>query len=216
MKYKYILFDLDGTLTDPRVGITKSVQYALEKTGIKEVALRELERFIGPPLKESFMEFYSYDEQTVITAIKYYREYFQEQGIFENEVYQGIADLLDQLTEQGTINVVATSKPTVFAERIIEYFGLKKYFHSIVGSNLDGTRSSKAEIISYIIAKLNINTMEDMVMIGDRKHDVVGAQRNNIDSIGVSYGYGTIEELRSVNPTFIVDSISELSKLLVQ
>lgn len=216
MKYKYILFDLDGTLTDPRVGITKSVQYALEKTGIKGVALRELERFIGPPLKESFMEFYSYDEQTVITAIKYYREYFQEQGIFENEVYQGIADLLDQLTEQDTINVVATSKPTVFAERIIEHFGLKKYFHSIVGSNLDGTRSSKAEIISYIIAKLNINTMEDMVMIGDRKHDVIGAQWNNIDSIGVSYGYGTIEELRSVNPTFIVDSISELSKLLVQ
>ncbi len=216
MKYKYIFFDLDGTLTDPKVGITKSVQYALEKTGIEGVALSELKKFIGPPLKESFMEFYYYDEQTVIPAIKYYREYFQEQGIFENKVYQGIPGLLDELTKKGIINVVATSKPTIFADRIVEHFGLKKYFHSIVGSNLDGTRSSKAEIISYIITKLNINTMENIVMIGDRKYDVIGAQHNNIDSIGVSYGYGTIEELRSADPTFIVNSISELHKLCIK
>ncbi len=214
MKYRYILFDLDGTLTDPKVGITKSVQYALAKNDIKEESLTELEKFIGPPLKESFIEFYSFDEQKAKQAIDYYREYFRDKGIFENELYEGISDLLSDLRNRDFIIAIATSKPTVFAQSILEYFGLKEYFDIVVGSNLDGTRTSKSEIISYVIDKLKIDKLEDVIMIGDRKHDIIGAQKNNIDSVGVSYGYGTIEELESVKPTYIVNSISELNKLL--
>jgi phosphoglycolate phosphatase len=215
MKYRYILFDLDGTLTDPKVGITKSVQYALAKYDIQVESLDDLEKFIGPPLKESFMEFYSFDEKTAIQAIEYYREYFRDKGIFENEVYEGIPDLLKELKNRGFIVAIATSKPTVFAEIIVEHFKLKEHFDIVVGSNLDGTRTSKAEVISHVIDELNIDNLEDVIMIGDRKHDVIGAQKNNIDSIGVLYGYGDIEEFQSVGPTYIVNSVNELYKLLV-
>lgn len=215
MKYNYILFDLDGTLTDPKVGITKSVQYSLEKNGIIVESLSDLEKFIGPPLKESFMEFYSFNEVKSIQAIEYYREYFKDKGIFENEVYEGILILLKELKKRGLIIGVATSKPTVFAERIIEYFGLTEYFDLIIGSNLDGTRTNKAEIIRYAIEKLAVENLNEIIMIGDRKHDVIGAQKNNIDSIGVLYGYGSLEEMEAINPTYIVNSISNLHQLLI-
>lgn len=215
MKYRYILFDLDGTLTDPKVGITKSVQYSLKKNGIVVDSLSDLEKFIGPPLKESFIEFYSFNEKNSMQAIEYYREYFKDKGIFENEVYEGITILLKELKSRGFIIAVATSKPTVFAERIIEYFGLTEYFDIIIGSNLDGTRTSKAEVIRYVIDELAIEKLEEAIMIGDRKHDVIGAQNNNIDSIGVLYGYGSTEELEAVNPTYIVNSVSSLYQLLI-
>ena len=214
MNYKYILFDLDGTLTDPKVGITKSVQYALAKYNIQVESLDDLEKFIGPPLKESFMEFYSFDEEKAVQAIEYYREYFRDKGIFENEVYEGIPNLLRELKSRGFIVAVATSKPTVFAEIIVEHFNLKEYFDIVAGSNLDGTRTSKSEVISYVIDELGIDNLEEVIMIGDRKHDVIGAQRNNIDSIGVLYGYGDIEEMESARPTYILDSVSELHKLI--
>jgi len=214
VKYKYALFDLDGTLTDPKVGITKSVQYALKKYGIEDVLLSELEGFIGPPLKESFIEFYSFDEKKAIQAIEFYREYFKKKGIFENKVYEGIPELLAKLKQDGLVIAVATSKPTVFAEEILTYFGLTEYFDIVVGSNLDGTRTNKAEVIEYVLTKLGINKKEQVVMIGDRKHDVIGAQKNCVNSIGVSYGYGTIEELESVEPTYIANSVDELYSLL--
>ena len=214
MKYKYILFDLDGTLTDPKIGITKSVQYALEKNDIEVESIRELEKFIGPPLKDSFMQFYSFDDQRAVEAIEHYREYFKDKGIYENEVYKGIEALLRKLRSKGCIIAVATSKPTVFAKRIIEYFSLEKYFDIVVGSNLDGTRVDKAVIISFTINKLKIEELEQTVMIGDRKHDIIGALKNNVDSIGVVYGYGTLEELKAVKPTYIVDSIKGLYETL--
>lgn len=215
MNYKYILFDLDGTLTDPKVCITKSVHYALAKYDIKDVELCELEKFIGPPLKDSFVEFYSFEEQAAIQAIEYYREYFKDKGIFENKVYNGICDLLGDLKNRDLLIGIATSKPTVFAKKIIEYFDMTQYFDIIVGSNLDGTRVRKADVIKYAIDELSLNKLEDVIMIGDRKHDVIGAQENNIDSIGVLYGYGTKEELEAAKPTYIVNSVSELHKLLV-
>ncbi|KOA20814.1 5'-nucleotidase [Clostridium homopropionicum DSM 5847] len=215
MKYKYILFDLDGTLTDPKVGITKSVKYALNKNNIEVESLDDLIKFIGPPLKESFMEFYSFDEERANKAIEYYREYFKDKGIFENGVYEGIPELLKELKNNGFIIAIATSKPTVFAERIVEHFGLKEYFHIVVGSNLDGTRTSKGEVISCVLEQLNINNLEEFVMIGDRKHDIIGAQENSIDSIGVLYGYGDLEEFQEVSPTYIVDSVNDLYKLII-
>lgn len=214
MKYKYILFDLDGTLTDPGVGITKAVQYALKKNNIVEESLSTLEKFIGPPLKDSFIEFYSFDEKRVSDSIHYFREYFRKNGIFENEVYSGILDLLGELKNRDCKIVVATSKPTVFANTVLKHFGMMEYFDLVVGSNLDGTLGNKAEIINCVIENLKIKNLKETIMIGDRKYDVIGAEKNNIDSIGVLYGYGSLEELEAANPTYIVNSISQLYKLL--
>jgi len=215
MKYKYILFDLDGTLTDPKIGITKAVQYALGKNNIVEESLDSLEKFIGPPLKDSFAEFYSFDEKRIVDTIQYYRKYFTEKGIFENEVYSGILDLLRELKNRDCKIAVATSKPTVFANTVLKHFGMMGYFDLVVGSNLDGSLGNKAEIINCVIEGLKIKNLKEIIMIGDRKYDVIGAEKNNIDSIGVLYGYGSLEELEGARPTYIVDSISQLSKLLI-
>lgn len=212
--YKHILFDLDGTLTDSKLGITKAIQYALSKEGIKEIDLEKLEKFVGPPLKEAFTEFYGFDEHTIERVINNFREYFEEKGIFENEVYAGIPELLSYLKEKDYIISIATSKPTVFAKKIIKYFELEEYFLKIVGSNLDGTRTGKGEVIEHLLKELEVENTDKIVMIGDRKHDVLGAKMNNLHSIGVTYGYGCIEELESVGATYIVESIDELYKEL--
>jgi len=214
-KYKVILFDLDGTLSDPKVGITKSVQYALNKMNIVEGDVDKLECFIGPPLHVSFSEYYNFNEVDTLKAIEFYRERFKEKGMFENELYPNIPLLLKSLREQGFTLVVATSKPTIFAEQIVKYFKLDQFFELIVGSNLDGTRSSKAEIIQYILEKYNEHKLDDFIMIGDRKHDMIGANHTKIDSIGVTYGYGSYEELRQTNPTHIVKSVEELKDILI-
>lgn len=210
MKYKYILFDLDGTLTDPKVGITKAVQYALEKNNIKEDSLSTLEKFIGPPLKDSFIEFYSFDEKKSLDSIQYFREYFKEKGIFENQIYLGIEDLLKKLKQNDYKIIVATSKPLVFAKTILKHFKMIEYFDLIVGSNLDGTLVDKGEIISYVIDYLKIKNLKEVIMIGDRKYDIIGAKKNNIDSIGVLYGYGSMEELKIANPNYMINSIDQL------
>jgi len=210
MKYKYILFDLDGTLTDPKVGITKAVQYALEKNNIKEDSLSTLEKFIGPPLKDSFIEFYSFNEKKSLDSIQYFREYFKEKGIFENQIYLGIEDLLKKLKQNDYKIIVATSKPLVFAKTILKHFKMIEYFDLIVGSNLDGTLVDKGEIISYVIDYLKIKNLKEVIMIGDRKYDIIGAKKNNIDSIGVLYGYGSMEELKIANPNYMINSIDQL------
>ncbi|MCM3388865.1 HAD family hydrolase [Ureibacillus chungkukjangi] len=214
-KYKVILFDLDGTLTDPVVGITKSVQYALRKMDIEEPNLEKLTCFIGPPLHVSFAEFYSFTEEQTLLAVKHYRERFKEKGIYENVLYDGMVPLLKALKEQQYILVVATSKVTAFAEQIIKYFQLDEYFDKIVGSNFDGTRSAKGEIIQYILAGYQEFPKDEFVMIGDRKYDVIGANETGVDSIAVKYGYGSIEELTESEPTQIVESVEELTALLV-
>lgn len=217
MKYRYILFDLDGTLTDPKIGITKSVQYALKKFNIEVKNLDTLEKFIGPPLKDSFMEFYSFDEEQAIKAIVYYREYFKDKGMFENKVYEHIPDLLKKLKEAGCTLIVATSKPTIFSEQIIKHFNLNTYFDEVAGSNLDGTRSNKGEIIKYIINKYEISNLSEAVMIGDRRYDILGAQKNNIASIGVTYGYGSKEELINAKAMYIADDVQAiLEKIVVE
>ncbi|NMH72149.1 HAD family hydrolase [Bacillus sp. RO2] len=209
-EYKIILFDLDGTLSDPKEGITKSVQYALEKMDIAEPDTDRLETFIGPPLQVSFSEYYGFDEKQSKRAIDFYRERFKEKGMFENVLYPNVPLLLAALKEHGYVLVVATSKPTVFAEKIIKYFELEKDFQHIVGSNLDGTRSSKTEIIQYILDKYTNYDHREFIMIGDRKHDIIGAKNTGIDSIGVTYGYGSPEEIKDAEPTFIFNSVEQL------
>lgn len=213
-QYEIILFDLDGTLTDPKEGITKSIQYALGKMGIIEENRDELIKFIGPPLVESFKTYYNFDMDRVLEAIKAYREYYAEKGILDNQVFPGIPELLAGLKDKGHTLGVATSKPTVYSEIILKHFDIFKYFDIVVGSNLDGTRVAKNEVIEVAIQGLDIDSPDKVVMIGDRKHDIIGAKMHNIDSIGVLFGYGTREELEGAGATYTVDSVVELAELL--
>lgn len=212
--YETILFDLDGTLTDPKEGITKSVQYALNKMGIIEENRDDLIKFIGPPLVESFQKYYNLEMDKVLEAIKAYREYFADKGIFDNKIFPGIPELLASLKAKGHILGVATSKPTIYSEMILEHFNIDKYFTVVVGSNLDGSRVAKNEIIEAAIQSLGINDPDKVIMVGDRKHDIIGAKKHNIDSIGVLFGYGTKEELEEAGATYTVDSVADLANLL--
>ncbi len=171
-KYKVILFDLDGTISDPKIGITKSVQYALKKMNIDEPDIDQLEHFIGPPLRLSFEESYGFTPDQSMQAIGYYRERFEEKGMYENTLYDGIRELLATLKEQGYVLAIATSKPTVFAEEILRYFKLQHYFNFIGGSNLDETRSFKWEVIEYVMQQFEQYTPKQFIMIGDRKYDI--------------------------------------------
>jgi phosphoglycolate phosphatase len=214
-KYQYILFDLDGTLTDPALGITNSVRYALRYYGIKVENRADLYPFIGPPLKDSFCEYFGFTEEQGIEAVEKYREYFKDKGIFENEVYDGVEDLLNSLKHCGKKVILATSKPQIFAERILKYFNLLQYFDGVVGSELDGRRTDKAEVIDEAIRLYTDGCREKIVMIGDRKYDIMGALKNQIDAVGVSYGYGTAEELKKTGNSAVVGSIDELKNLLL-
>ncbi len=212
--YPIILFDLDGTLTDPKPGITKCVQYALAKMGIEEPDCDKLTLFIGPPLAKAFMEFYQMNELEAAQAVAYYRERFSTVGLYENSVYPGIPELLGRLTAQGSKLAVATSKPTVFSMKILEYFGLSAFFTEVIGSNLDGTRVEKAEVIAFALSCLGDIHGETAIMVGDRMHDILGAKANGLNSIAVSYGYGSLEELRQAGPCQIVGTVEELAAAL--
>ena len=166
--YQYILFDLDGTLTNSQLGITTCVAYALEDFGIHTENLEELRKFIGPPLKESFIKYYDMTDEEGNKAVEKYRERFATVGLYENEVYEGVPEVLSKLKEQGKTLIVATSKPTVYSEKILKHFGLKDYFTFIAGSELDGTRVNKAEVIQYALEQNGITYLNKVVMIGDK------------------------------------------------
>lgn len=212
VSYNTILFDLDGTLTDPKTGIINSVKHALSKLGIEENNMQGLEMFIGPPLQESFRTYYGLDGERLDNAIKYYREHFSTQGMYQNHLYPGIPDLLAGLKDMGKKMGIATSKPTGFAEKIAEYFEIATYFSFIIGSNLDGTRASKAEVIRYILANCLKEEDGRAVMVGDHAKDITGARENNMDSICVTWGYGKTDEIAEAKPTHIFDSVENLMR----
>ncbi|EOO22947.1 HAD family hydrolase [Bacillus cereus] len=214
--YTTFLFDLDGTLTDPKEGIINAVLYVLEKMGIEEVNISELDSFIGPPIQQSFADRYNMNEIEVERAVFYFREYLKRSGLLENKVYDGIPILLQELKDAGNRLFVATSKPTVFAKQVIEHFQLTSFFEEIVGSNLDGTRIKKEEIIAHILQQNEGLNKEEVVMIGDRKHDIIGANHNGIASIGVLYGYGSENELIEVSATHIAKDIEELHHFCIE
>ena len=208
--YSYLFFDLDGTLTDPGEGITNSVAYALEKFGISVADRAELYPFIGPPLIDSFMKLYGFSHEKAELAVSCYREYFSDRGIFENRLFDGIPDLLKRLTDAGKTLVVATSKPEPFARRIIEHFGLSEYFTLVAGASFDETRSEKWDVIEYAIKSLGLTDRKDIVMIGDRKHDIIGAKKTGLDSVGVLWGYGDRAELAAAGADHVVAEIQDL------
>ena len=212
--YKYIFFDLDGTLTDSAEGIIKSVEYALNKFGIIVKDQSELRRFVGPPLLPAFMEFYGLSEEDSKKAVTYYRERFSDKGIFENAVYDGIPELLEHLQSKEFKLIVATSKPEPFATRITDHFDLTKYFSYIAGATFDGKISTKTQVIEYAISAANIKNKKEIIMIGDRYHDIEGAKNIGIDSIGVVYGYGSREEFEATGATYIAETPADIEKIL--
>lgn len=212
--YDVILFDLDGTLTDSSPGIINSIVYALNKYNIAVDDTAALGKFLGPPLHESFKEFYGFDEEKAWKAVSFYREYFSTKGLLENKVYDGIPFLLKKLADNGKRLIVATSKPQEFTDKIMAHFDLTKYFEFVAGSNMDGTRSKKAEVIEYALQKCMVTDKSKVVMVGDRKHDIFGAKAVGIDSIGVEYGYGDYNELDNAGATYIAKTVDELKNLI--
>jgi len=210
MKYKYYLFDLDGTLTDPGIGITNSVMHALEKFNIHVSDRKELYPFIGPPLVDSFEKYFGFDEKQALQAVEYYREYFREDGIFENVVYEGIPEMLGELKNRGAIVALATSKPYEFSVRILDHFDLHQYFDFVGAATMDGRISRKADVISHLIDKLGENEKSSILMIGDRDQDIDGAKANGLQSAGVLWGYGSREELMGAGADYIVSAPSDI------
>lgn len=213
--YNYVFFDLDGTLTDPGLGITNSVMYALKKYNIEVDDRAQLYKFIGPPLIESFMNYYGMSKEDGEQAITYFREYFKPHGLYENEVYEGIENLLKTLKDNGKKLFVATSKPEDFAVEILRHFGLDKYFEYIAGATMDEKRVKKAEVIAYALEENGITDLTSVVMIGDREHDVIGAKENGLASIGVLYGYGNYEELETAGANYIVAKPEEIVDIIL-
>ncbi|HSX69812.1 MAG TPA: HAD family hydrolase [Pseudomonas sp.] len=211
MHAQNILFDLDGTLTDPREGITRSVQYALAQLDIHEPDLAALEHFIGPPLLQCFMHTYQLSEELGWQAVNHYRERFKVTGLYENRVFDGIDSLLGQLVAQGRTLYIATSKPTVFAREIARHFGFDRHFKVIYGSELDGTRTDKVELIRHLLAEEGLDPA-DCLMIGDRKHDLIGAHRNGLQAVGIGYGFGSHAELMAESPAWYFTSLAELQQ----
>ena len=215
MKYKYALFDLDGTLTDPAPGITNCIMYALRKFGITPPPREALYKFIGPPLLYSFKEYCGFSEKDAELAVAYYRERFSDVGLFENEIYPGIRELLSELCESGTKVVLATSKPDVYSKRILEHFDIDKYFYFLAANTLTESRPEKSDVIAYAIESCKIKVPAEAVMVGDRKYDIVGAHKAGVACAAVLFGYGSREEFDEYKADYIVESFKEVENLVI-
>lgn len=212
--YQNVLFDLDGTLTDPGVGITNSVAYALQKYGIHVSQRSELYPFIGPPLRDSFEKFYGFSKEQAEEATAYYREYYKDKGIYENRLYEGIEETLKTLSDEGATLLVATSKPEQFALKILDHFSIRGYFSYVAGATMDGVRSKKSEIIDDALRKGKISDLSSTIMVGDREYDIRGAKQAGIASLGVLFGYGSLSELLSAGADYIVKQPEEIPAII--
>lgn len=213
--FSHIFFDLDGTLTDPVLGITNSFSHALKEMGREIPSYATLCSFIGPPIKESFASL-GFSNEEVEEGVKKYREYFSKKGLFENKVYEGIPKLLLDLKAAGKKLVVATSKPEMFSVQIAEHFGFSQYFENICGSTMDQSRSTKASVIEYALERNKIQDKSKVLMVGDREHDIFGAKQNGLKSCGVLFGYGTRDEFVKAGADFIAKDISGLKAICME
>lgn len=213
--YKYILFDLDGTLTDPKEGITGCVRYALPFFGIQPPEPNDLLDFIGPPLVDSFMRRFGMTKSDAELATAKYRERFSTIGMFENRVYDGVPEMLGALKDAGCILAVASLKPLVFVEKILEKFELRQYFSAVAGSDLEGTKHTKKQIIDDVFSILNPDNLSEIIMVGDRYQDIEGAKEAGIASIGVSYGYAAPGELENAGADYIVQAPKDIVGILL-
>lgn len=216
--YRYALFDLDGTLTDPSLGITNSIMHALAKMG-RDIPSREsLYRFIGPPLVPAFQEFLGMTAEEAEQAVVFYREYFSVSGLFENTPYGGITEMLTALKERGIVLAVATSKPEKFAARIIEHFGWSELFPLVCGATMDSSRSRKGDVIAYTLTQLGISESDksSVLMIGDRHHDIDGAKENGLASLGVLWGFGDEAELKNAGADSIAYDTADVVRIITE
>ncbi|MBQ5840810.1 MAG: HAD hydrolase-like protein [Clostridia bacterium] len=215
MSERYILFDLDGTLTDPGIGITNCVGYALQKCGVYPASREELYPYIGPSLTWGFQRYHGLSEEQAKQALTYYRERFSVKGMYENEVYDGIPALLEELRGRGARLLVATSKPEEFTNEILRHFGLAEYFDFVAGNTLDDRRPTKASVIAYLQEKYPAITARNSIMVGDREYDILGARERGLPAVGVLYGYGSREELEKAAAAHIVEDIPALHEFLI-
>lgn len=212
---KYILFDLDGTITDPKEGITKAVAYSLRHYGINVEDRKKLTPFIGPPLNESFMKYYGFSYEKSMEAVDIYREYYRPLGIFELSLYEGINTLLSDLKNYGYVLAIASSKPEEFVKKITEHYLLSNYFAEQVGSEMDGRRVHKTDVIFEAKRRLGISEMDTVYMVGDRNSDLVAARKNDIIPIGVKWGYAVKDELENENPLYIANTVEDLRAFFI-
>lgn len=211
--YQYYFFDLDGTLVDSEKGITNSIKYVLEKYRVKDYDMETLRKFIGPPLGESFQKYFGFPKEETPRLIEGYREYYTAGGMYEAEIYDGIEELLKRLKEEGKTLAVATSKPEAYAGQILERFGLASYFDCIVGASMDESRVKKDEVIADALSKCGVQERKQVAMIGDREHDIFGAKKNGLDSIGVLFGFGSRKELENAGADYIVETADEIIRI---
>lgn len=213
---KYVLFDLDGTLVDTSEGILDSIRLAAKELGIEKIDVDNMKCFIGPPLKDAFMEFCGMNPEQAADATKIFRKYYDQGGKFGCTLYPHMAETLASLKQSGYVLFVATSKPTVFAIDILHYLNIGQYFEEIVGSNLDNTRSTKCEVIAYILEKYQIRDLNQVVMVGDKSQDLIGANCCGIHGIGVTYGFGSYEELVNVKHDALLTTPHEICDCLAK
>lgn len=213
----YIFFDLDGTLTDSQEGIINSFKLVLSHFKISKTE-KELRSFIGPSLQDTFQKSLGFNQEDCKTAIRIFREYFSKKGLFENKVYEGIPNLLEEIKKSGRHSVIATSKPEKFAKQIVEHFGLKDFFERVCGSRTDETRTDKAEVIAYAKKCCHLKTEDSsrILMVGDRQNDVIGAHKNGIQVVAVLYGYGSRSEVENAGADFIADSVQTLKDYILK
>lgn len=213
--YSTVLFDLDGTLTDPALGITNSVMYALKKYGITVQDRSELYKFIGPPLVDSFMEYYGFSKEKAMEAVSFYREYFSVKGLYENTVYEGTREMLHTLKQAGKRLIIASSKPEGFVKEILRHFGLEEYFDFVAGATMDETRCTKDAVIAYALEKCPYIEKSTAIMVGDREHDVFGARAHGLPCIGVLYGFGGRQELERAQATYIAQTTKDVVSFIM-
>lgn len=212
MTLPVLIFDLDGTLTDSREGITRCFVHALEQAGVEVPETAELERWIGAPLWDAFAAVLSPQERVAL-AVRCFRERYATVGMYENSLYPGIEEALRALQERSEAMFVATSKPTEYADRIIDHFGLRRYFRHVYGSELSGERADKSVLLAHVLERESL-AGNGVVMIGDRKHDIIAARTNGVSSLGVAWGFGSLEELREAGADRICGSVPELVGML--
>ena len=208
-----LLFDLDGTLTDSTEGIVRCLEYALERMGFD--IPEDKNKFLGPPLYRSFAEFCGMNEEQVNEAVRIFRERYSTVGLFENRVYEGVPEMLKRLRDGGKRIMVATSKPEVYAVRIFDRFGLSQFFEIVGGANINGTRNDKDEVIEYVLEKAGISDRSSVLMIGDRRQDVIGAHKTGLKCMGILWGFGSIEELTEAGADFIAETPIKAADMLL-
>lgn len=214
-QFTHVLFDLDGTLTDPRMGIGNSLKYALKQMQLDGYSDRILEQFVGPPLQDGFKNLFGLNERNTQLAVEHFRVYFGEKGLFENEPYPGILELLEELHLSGKKVYVVTSKLEKYARMIVRHFGFDRYIDDLVGAEPTGKHSAKGQLIAFLLEKNRIAPSHRVVMVGDTHYDMMGARENGLASLAVGYGFGTEETLSECDPDYFADSVDELYELLL-